>query len=77
MYFATFIPGMAPIAFAWTALRTRLAVAKAREDGYTTETIVITALLCLLAIAAVGILYTKVTSSASSVKTDPPTNFPG
>lgn len=77
MYVAALIPGMAPVAFAWTVLRTRLSAVKEREGGYTTETIVITALLCLLAIAAVGILYTKVTASASSVKTDPPTNFPG
>ncbi len=76
MYVAsTFIPGLGPIAVAWTALRARLAMAKASDDGYTTETIVITALLVLLGIAAVGILYSHVTGSASKISTDPPANF--
>jgi hypothetical protein len=71
----TFIPGLEPVAMAWTVLRTRLAVVKDREGGYTTETIVITALLVLLGIAAVGILYKNVTGSASHINTDPPANF--
>lgn len=75
MYLATVIPGLGPVAVAWSVLSTRLAVAKSREDGYTTETIVITALLVLLGIAAVGILYKNVTGSASHINTDPPANF--
>ncbi|GAA1215330.1 hypothetical protein GCM10009665_01450 [Kitasatospora nipponensis] len=51
---------------------TRLAGARARakaapDGGYTTETIVITALLILLAIGALGILATKVTDKANSL----------
>jgi hypothetical protein len=75
MYLATVIPGMGPVAVAWSVLRAHLAVARARDDGYTTETIVITALLVLLGIAAVGILYKNVTGSASHINTDPPANF--
>ncbi|MFI6350239.1 hypothetical protein [Streptomyces sp. NPDC050560] len=41
---------------------------RARSDaGYTTETIVVTALLSLLAITVVGIIVAKVTSKANSV----------
>lgn len=75
MYLASFIPGMGPIAVAWTLLRSRLEVTREREGGYTTETIVITALLVLLGIAAVGILYKNVTGSASHINTDPPAGF--
>lgn len=40
----------------------------ARQDcGYTTETIVITALLAILAMAVVGIIVAKVTAKANGI----------
>lgn len=46
-----------------TRLRTRL-----RDDaGYSTETVIVTALLVVLAIAVVGIIAAKVTDKASSI----------
>ena len=69
---AMFIPGLGPTLMAWSVLRTRLAVAKDRgEGGYTTETIIITAMLAALALLAVGLIVTNVTRTASSIKTDP------
>ncbi|WP_151898131.1 hypothetical protein [Streptomyces sp. C8S0] len=41
-----------------------------RDDGYTTETIVITALLAVLAIAVVGVIVTKVTAKANGISLD-------
>jgi uncharacterized membrane protein len=78
MYVAsTLIPGLAPIAYAWSALRVRLATEKNREAGYTTETIIVTALLVIVALMAIGILYTQVKTGASKISTDPSgTNFP-
>jgi hypothetical protein len=43
----------------------------ARSDaGYTTETIVVTALLVILAITVVGIIVDKVTTKASGISLD-------
>lgn len=51
-------------------LRGRLAEARAAPDaGYSTETVVITALLVALAIAAVAIIATKVLAKANSITT--------
>ena len=72
--YATFIPGLGPLAVAWDVLRTRLAVEK-DEAGYTTETIVITALLVLMAIGAITLIATSVHNTASSIKTDPAPGF--
>jgi hypothetical protein len=39
------------------------------EGGYTTETVVVTALLVALALTAVGIIVAKVVSSANNIST--------
>ena len=52
------------------ALRNRLAAARAESDaGYSTEAVVVTALLVALAIAAVTIIATKVLAKANSIST--------
>lgn len=55
----------------WTAaavLRARLAAARGTRDaGYTTETVVVTALLVALAIAAIAIVVSKVLAKASGL----------
>ena len=49
-------------------LRARLAAARhTRDAGYTTETVVVTALLVALAIAAIAIIVTKVIAKANSL----------
>jgi hypothetical protein len=51
-------------------LRDRLAAARADpEGGYSTEAVVVTALLVALAIAAVTIIATKVLAKANSIST--------
>jgi hypothetical protein len=52
------------------ALRQRVAVTRAEEDGgYSTEAVVVTALLVALAIAAVAIIAAKVLAKANSIST--------
>lgn len=41
------------------------------EAGYTTETVIVTALLAALALVAVGIIVTKVIAKANSISTGP------
>ena len=49
-------------------LRARLAEARRNGDaGYTTETVVVTALLVALAIAAIAIIVTKVLAKANGL----------
>ena len=48
---------------------TRLQAARADERGMTTETVIITAVLAALALAATAIIVTKVTSKANSIDT--------
>lgn len=49
-------------------LLARLSAARAdRDAGYTTETVVITALLVALAIAAIGIIVSKVLAKANGL----------
>ena len=51
-------------------LRDRLAKARAEPDaGYSTEAVVVTALLVALAIAAITIIATKVLAKANSIST--------
>jgi hypothetical protein len=64
------VPELAPIAMVIGVLRTRLAVVKEREGGYTTETVVITALLAAAALAVVGAIIVKVTATGSKIKTE-------
>jgi hypothetical protein len=52
------------------ALRERVAVTRAEGDGgYSTEAVVVTALLVALAIAAVAIIAAKVLAKANSIST--------
>jgi hypothetical protein len=49
-------------------LRARLAAARrTRDAGYTTETVVVTALLVALAIAAIAIIVSKVIAKANGL----------
>jgi hypothetical protein len=51
-------------------LRERLAVARDEADaGYSTEAVVVTALLVALAIAAIAIIASKVLAKANSIST--------
>jgi hypothetical protein len=50
-----------------SVLRGRLAQARHGEDGYTTETVVVIALLVALAVAAVAIITAKVLARANSL----------
>jgi len=63
-------PTLAPMAIAIDVLRTRLALARDDESGYTTETIIITALLAACALALVTALVVKITTTAGGIKTD-------
>jgi hypothetical protein len=52
------------------ALRDRLAAVRSEpEAGYSTEAVVVTALLVALAIAAITIIATKVLAKANSIST--------
>ena len=55
-------------AFAAT-LRQRLRTLHREQKGYSTEAVVVTALLVALAIVAVGIITAKVISKANSIQT--------
>ena len=49
-------------------LRARLATARsAREGGYTTEYVLVTGLIILMAIAVVAIIVAKVTGAANAI----------
>jgi hypothetical protein len=51
-------------------LRDRWADVRAEpEAGYTTETVVVTALLVVLAVAVIAIIAVKVTSTANNIQT--------
>ena len=53
-------------------LRHRLTIARAEpEAGYSTEAVIVIALLAAMAIAAVAIIATKVLTKANSVNTGP------
>ena len=47
--------------------RTRIDDLRADERGYTTETVVVTALLVALAIAVIAIIVVKVTQKANGI----------
>ncbi|MGH9295776.1 MAG: hypothetical protein ACRD0B_10635 [Acidimicrobiales bacterium] len=63
--------------FELTILRHVIALASERwralradsEAGYTTETVIVTALLAALALTAVGIIVAKVVSAANNIST--------
>jgi hypothetical protein len=51
-------------------LRSRLSTLRAQpEAGYTTETVIVTALLAALALTAVGIIVAKVLATAHNIQT--------
>jgi Na+-driven multidrug efflux pump len=57
-----------PLRAATSVLRARLAATRrTRDAGYTTETVVVTALLVALAIAAIAIIVTKVIAKANGL----------
>ena len=63
-------PELVPVYFLAARLRARLAEARSEERGMTTETVIITAVLAGLAIAATAIIVQKVTSKANSIRTE-------
>ncbi len=63
-------PELVPVYFLAIRLRVRLAEARSDERGMTTETVIITAVLAGLAIAATAIIVTKVTNKANSIRTE-------
>jgi len=67
--FAYVIPEAAPLAFAMGMLRARLAVARRSESGYTTETILITAALAVCALALIGVIVSRITTTGSKIHT--------
>ena len=64
----TRFPEFVVVAYLATKVRGRLAAVKADERGMTTETVVITALLVLMAISAMGILANKVLTKTNSIQ---------
>jgi hypothetical protein len=57
-------------------LMARVRSAGADQRGMTTETVVITALLVILALAAVGVIAEKVMDKAENIDVDEPAGFP-
>jgi hypothetical protein len=52
----------------WTVLKTRWALLRREpEAGYTTETVVVTAALVVVALAIIAVLVSKVTSKVSGI----------
>ena len=64
------VPELVPVVMAWTMLRARLAASRADEGGYSTETVIITAVLAGLAIAVTAIIVAKVMSKANDIPTE-------
>ncbi len=56
------------LALLWTQLRGNLAALRRGDAGYTTETVVVTAILAALALLVVGdIIYNKVVNKANGI----------
>ncbi|MFD8497739.1 hypothetical protein [Amycolatopsis sp. NPDC059657] len=52
----------------WTTLRARIeALRREPEAGYSTETVLVTALLVVAALAVIAILVTKITAKANGI----------
>lgn len=66
----TMFPELVVIGYLAARVRGRLALAKADERGYTTEGIILTAILALLAIGAGGIITTKILAKANAIETE-------
>jgi hypothetical protein len=66
------LPELTILHHLFALLRTRWQVLRAEpEAGYSTETVVVTALLVGLAIAVIAIIAVKVTSTANNINTGP------
>ena len=59
------------LAAAATILKQRLRQALTRDDGYTSESVVTTAMLVALALTVVGIIVAKVAARANSIDLNP------
>lgn len=62
-------PELIAIGQLFRLLRSRLAATHRDERGYSTEAVVVTALLVALAIVALGIIAAKVIGKANSIST--------
>lgn len=62
-------PELIYLGYVWGVLRQRLADARHDERGMTTETVIITAILAALALAAGAIIVAKVTTKANNIPT--------
>ena len=66
-------PELTIIRHLFSVLHTRLQVLRADpEAGYSTEAVIVTALLAALALTAVGIIVAKVVSAANNISTSNP-----
>ena len=64
------MPELILLRYLFTLLRDRWEDVRAEpEAGYTTETVVVTALLVGLAVAVIAIIAVKVTSTANNIQT--------
>ena len=63
------MPELTPIRMMASLLWNRLQMLREDERGMTTETVIITAVLAALALAATAIIVAKVTSKANSIDT--------
>ncbi len=61
------IPAMAILRALLVHLRARLATLHHREGGYSTETVIVTALLVVAAITAIGYIATKIIRKAKGL----------
>ncbi len=66
----TMFPELVAISYFAAQVRARLAVVRADERGYTTEGVILTAILALLAISVGGIITVKVVGKANDLKTE-------
>jgi hypothetical protein len=60
-------PELVALGYLSDRARARLAAARADERGMTTETVVVTAMLVILAMAAMGIITNKVLDKANRI----------
>jgi hypothetical protein len=60
-------PELVALGYLSARARARLAAARADERGMTTETVVVTAMLVIMALTAVGIITNKVLNKANSI----------
>jgi len=66
------VPGTGPSRAIWTLIRAHLAAAitelkRNKDAGYTTETVVVIALLVAMALAAIAIIAAKVLAKANGL----------